>query len=165
MFISQGDLHIIPFPSTPANTDLPTTKPTLQQASKLVLGDEHNTCGSDQIQNCIKKRIEGLVLITIRFVLLNKMSFQNYVFCFWIKTLHECFLFYFLLVLPYFFILQAVIGKVLEIQKTADRNIWTHSSAEFAIVLAVTTSSVFSQPKKYNFIKNSRIWARKWVFL
>eukprot|EP00111_Clytia_hemisphaerica_P007767 TCONS_00022566-protein len=60
VFIYNGNLHLIPFPSNPSEVTIyPTGKPTLQQAFKILTNDdEAKTCACPKIQECLNARIK-----------------------------------------------------------------------------------------------------------
>lgn len=59
VFLYDGELHLIPIPSSPAEvTVYPAGVPTLQTALSLVWS-EHRTRAADGMQNAIQARIQG----------------------------------------------------------------------------------------------------------
>lgn len=59
VFLHNGNLHIIPYPTNPSEvTSYPAGVPTLQHAYQTVVNKETKTQASDSIQGCIKARIK-----------------------------------------------------------------------------------------------------------
>ncbi|XP_052069316.1 protein ecdysoneless homolog [Mytilus californianus] len=61
VYIFQGNLHIIPFPQSPAQiTTLPSGVPAVQYAVKCVRNYNTATLASTEINNAVRQRFEGL---------------------------------------------------------------------------------------------------------
>lgn len=60
VYIFQGNLHIIPFPQSPAQiTTLPSGVPEIQYAVKCVRNYNTATLASTEINNAVKQRFDG----------------------------------------------------------------------------------------------------------
>ena len=59
VFVCNGEVHIIPIPSNPAEvTVYPTGIPMVHQALQVVFGP-HRTVAEERVQRAIRKRIQG----------------------------------------------------------------------------------------------------------